>query len=129
LVEWNEDNYGPLIIPKKGDKINLNTGNIEIWKTLINREMKNYSVTVEKGNVLVNGKIIKSYTIKNDYYFMVGDNRDDSYDSRHWGFLSRENIIGKPIVIFWSWDSNIPVTRPFDLFSSIRFKRIAKLVK
>jgi signal peptidase I len=60
---------------------------------------------------------------------MVGDNRDNSLDSRFWGFVPRENIVGTPIVIFWSWDSDIPFTRPLDLLSSIRFNRIAKLVK
>ena len=69
-----------------------------------------------------------SYTLNNDYYFMVGDNRDNSLDSRFWGFVPRENIVGTPIIIFWSWDSNIPFSRPLDFLSSVRFNRIAKLV-
>ena len=126
---WNEDNYGPLIIPKNGDNISLSPENIDVWETLINRELNREAVSIEKDRVLIDNNIVSNYTVQNDYYFMVGDNRDNSLDSRFWGFLSRENIVGKPLIIFWSWDSDIPFTRPLDLISSIRFNRIAKLVK
>lgn len=126
---WNEDNYGPLIIPKKGDVIKLNLENITRWKTLINREYDENAVSIEGTIIKIKDKIVTQYTIKQDYYFMVGDNRDNSLDSRFWGFVPRKNIVGTPIIIFWSWDSNIPLTRPLDLLSSIRFNRIAKLVK
>ncbi len=86
-------------------------------------------MSFDQNNVKINGEQVNSYTITKDYYFMVGDNRDNSLDSRFWGFVPRENIVGTPIIIFWSWDSNIPFSRPLDLLSSIRFNRIAKLVK
>ena len=127
--KWNEDNYGPIKIPKKGDKISLNLSNISIWEDLINREVQRKAVMVKNKKIFIDGKRSDSYTVKKNYYFMMGDNRDDSYDSRHWGFVPRDNIVGKPLIIFWSWNSDIPFTRPFELLSSIRFERIAKLVE
>jgi len=126
---WNGDNYGPLVIPKRGDVVEVNINNIKKWETLINREFGKKTVNTSGKEIIINGKITKKYTIQQDYYFMVGDNRDNSLDSRFWGFVPRKNIVGTPIMIFWSWDSNIPFTRPLDLLSSIRFNRIAKLVK
>ena len=125
---WNEDNYGPIVIPQKGDIINLNAENIFKWKTLIERELNKRTVKIIRDTIFINDKECCSYKVKNDYYFMVGDNRDNSWDSRHWGFLARNNIVGKPIIIFWSWNSDIPFSRPLDLISSIRLNRIAKLV-
>lgn len=127
-MNWNEDNYGPLIIPKKGDVVELNIKNIELWRTLINREIGKVAVKVNGDRVEIDGNDIHKYTVKEDYYFMVGDNRDNSLDSRFWGFVPRENIVGTPIIIFWSWNSDIPFSKPLDLLSSVRFDRIAKLV-
>jgi signal peptidase I len=127
--DWNEDNYGPIIIPQKGDIVNLSTDNIDTWRTLINRDFGEEVVSISGNEIKINGKVTKQYTISQDYYFMVGDNRDNSLDSRFWGFLPRENIVGTPIIIFWSWDSTIPFSRPLDLLTSIRFDRIAKIIK
>ena len=96
---------------------------------MINREIGEFAVSVENNEVKINDKHVSTYTVQNDYYFMVGDNRDNSLDSRFWGFLARENIVGTPILIFWSWDSDIPFSKPIELLTSIRFDRIAKLVK
>lgn len=126
---WNKDNYGPIIIPKKGDKIELTLENIYDWEMIINRELGEEVVDIYPDGIKINGKLTNNYIIKRDYYFMIGDNRDDSYDSRFWGFVPRENIVGTPLLIFWSWDSNIPFSRPFDLLASIRFDRIAKIIK
>jgi signal peptidase I len=127
--KWNEDNYGPVIIPKKGDKIYLSATNIHSWKDIINREFEYEAVDVKGSDIFIDGRKVESYIIKKNYYFMMGDNRDDSYDSRHWGFVPRDKIVGKPLIIFWSWDSDIPFSRPLALLSSIRFNRIAKLVE
>lgn len=126
---WNEDNYGPIVIPQKGDRIFLTPENIEEWRALINREIGREVVEIEQNEIKIEGKIVNSYTIAKDYYFMVGDNRDNSLDSRFWGFVPRENIVGTPIIVFWSWDSNIPFSQPIDLLTSIRFNRIAKIIK
>lgn len=126
---WNEDNYGPIVIPQKGDKINLTLENFDDWQMIINREFGSEVVQIRNGEILINGFETNEYTLKNDYYFMMGDNRDNSLDSRFWGFVPRENIVGTPILIFWSWNSDIPFSQPLKLLSSVRFDRIAKLVE
>lgn len=127
--KWNRDNYGPLYVPKKGDKINLDINNIYQWKTIIERELdKKNSVTVDGNQIYIEGRPVTDYILKDDYYFMLGDNRDVSLDCRFWGFVPRSKIVGKPLVIYWSWDPSIPWTQLFDLLSSVRLNRIAKLV-
>ncbi len=126
--EFNEDNYGPIVVPKKGDVINLTADNVEKWKTIIDRELGRLAVTVEGNRVLIDGKPVKSYTLKKDYYFMMGDNRDDSADSRFWGFVPRDKIAGQAFLIYWSWDPSISFSDFFNLLGSVRLGRIAKLV-
>jgi signal peptidase I len=123
---WNEDNYGPLIIPKKGDLIKLDYLNIEKWRTIIDREFGKEAVKVIGRDIFINDKPAKSYRLQKDYYFMMGDNRDDSWDSRFWGVVPRDKIIGQGVVIYWSWDPNF--TNIFDLLISVRWSRIAKLI-
>jgi signal peptidase I len=125
---FNEDNYGPIIVPKKGDVINLSLSNIEQWRTIIDREFGKRVVSVEGNTIMIEGKPVSSYTLKQDYFFMMGDNRDDSLDSRFWGFVSRDKIIGEALMIYWSWDPSIPFSDFFNLLGSVRLNRIAKLV-
>ena len=125
---FNEDNYGPVVIPKKGDVINLSLSNIEQWRTIIDREFGKRVVTVEGNQIMIDGKAVQSYTLKQDYFFMMGDNRDDSLDSRFWGFVPREKIVGEALMIYWSWDPSIPFSDFFNLLSTVRLNRIAKLV-
>lgn len=125
---WNSDNYGPIVIPKKGNVIELSRDNIERWETFINREHGKDVVRYINNEIYINDKKTNSYTVKDNYYFAMGDNRDNSLDSRYWGFVPRENITGTPIIIYWSWNSDIPFARFFDLLGSIRLDRIAKLV-
>lgn len=127
-MNWNEDNYGPLVVPKKGDVINLTTSNIEQWRTTIDRENERRIVDVRGDQVLIDSKPVTSYTIKKNYYFMMGDNRDNSLDSRFWGFVSRDRVIGEAAIIYWSWDPAIPFSQLFDLLGSVRLDRIAKII-
>lgn len=125
---WNSDNYGPLVVPKKGDVIDLDKNSIVQWETFINREHGEDVVKVVGDKILVNGEAADKYVVKENYFFAMGDNRDNSLDSRYWGFVPRESITGTPIFIYWSWDSSIPFARFFDLLGSVRLNRIAKLV-
>lgn len=127
-IPQNGDNYSPLVLPKKGDVIKLTSSNFEQWKTFIDREFGRDVVSLRDGKVFVDGKETSEYKVRDDYYFMMGDNRDISLDCRFWGFVPRRNVVGKPMIAYWSWDSNIPTANIFELLASIRFNRIGKLV-
>ncbi len=127
--DWNGDNYGPLVVPKKGDVIHLTMDNLDEWKTFIDREYLRDAVAVSNGKIYIDGKETTDYTVKDDYYFMMGDNRDNSLDCRYWGFVPRRNIIGKPLFVYWSWNSDIPWSDFINLVSSIRLNRIGKFVR
>ncbi len=123
-MPWNADNYGPLIVPKKGYTIKLTTENVEMWAMTINREFGKIVVSQSNNQVTIEGKPVTSYTFKKDYYFMMGDNRDDSLDSRYWGFVPDNNIVGEAFITLFSWDRDIPFTDFFRLLGSIRPDRI-----
>lgn len=125
---WNSDNYGHLVIPKKGDEIILNFQNIAQWETFINREFGKDVIEIVNNKIFINGKETVSYKVTDDYYFMMGDNRDNSLDSRYWGFVPRRNIIGKPLFVYFSWNSDLPWYNIPELISSIRLDRLGKLL-
>lgn len=123
---WNRDFYGAIIIPYKGMEIKLNAGNIAEWQSVINHDYGRKVVSVEGSVININGTPTRNYVVKKDYYFVLGDNRDDSMDSRYWGFVPADNIIGEALFIYWSWD---PFNTDGSIFSSIRFGRILNLIK
>jgi signal peptidase I len=127
-AKWNEDNYGPLRIPKKGDVIPLTTANVEQWRIIIDREFGEHVVGIQNNIITIKGKPVNSYTLKKDYYFMMGDNRDDSADSRFWGFVPRDMIVGEAFITLFSWDRDIPFDELFKLIGSIRLDRVLKLL-
>lgn len=127
-TQGNADHYGPIIIPKRGDIINLSISNVEQWKTFINREYGKDVVKIENGKIFVKGEGTTQYKVRDDYYFVMGDNRDNSLDSRYWGFVPRRNVIGSPLFVYWSWDSNIPFFDFFNLIASVRLDRIGRIV-
>ncbi|WP_110513069.1 signal peptidase I [Candidatus Karelsulcia muelleri] len=98
---WNRDNYGPIYIPKKGDCLYLNKKNIFIYKDLITK-YENNSLKLKKNVFIINNKKTFKYLVKKNYYFMLGDNRENSLDSRYWGFLPFDHIVGKPLLILFS---------------------------
>ncbi|MCZ6776681.1 MAG: signal peptidase I [Ignavibacteria bacterium] len=125
---YNEDNWGPVVVPSKGDVINLTLDNLEQWKTFIGRE--GHAVRVDKEDrILIDGLRATSYTVERNYYFGMGDNRDNSLDGRFWGFIPDDHIIGTPMIVYWSWDPNEPFLNIFAKLGSIRFGRIGTLIK
>ncbi|MEI8134362.1 MAG: signal peptidase I [bacterium] len=100
ISNWNRDNYGPIHVPKKGEVIKLNASNYEQWAVFIARE--DHKVDMENGIVLIDTKPVSSYTVERDYLWMMGDNRDNSLDSRYWGFAPVDNVIGSGLFIYWS---------------------------
>lgn len=122
---WNSDNYGPIHIPAKGDTIEINSKTIEDWKLIINLEQGLGSVSTEGTVVNINNKPVREYVIKKDYYFLLGDNRDDSYDSRYFGFVPEDAIIGKAKFIYWSLRNDPSLSFP----GNIRFDRFFKSIE
>ena len=98
---WNEDNFGPIVIPKKGEKIKLNTINLPIYKKLI-RDYEKNSLNLTNGSIFINNIKTDEYIFKQNYYWMMGDNRYKSEDSRSWGFVPEDHIVGKPVFIWMS---------------------------
>ncbi|MBS1538141.1 MAG: signal peptidase I [Bacteroidetes bacterium] len=124
---FTRDNYGPIRIPKKGDIINLTPENRLEWDMFIRRE--GHSVGMDGVHVIVDGKPTSSYTVQRDYCFGMGDNRNNSLDSRYWGFVPIENVIGTPLIVYWSWDTALGFDEFIKLVKSIRWSRLGTLIR
>ena len=120
---WNKDNYGPLLIPKEGSTIQLDSMNVDKYKYVIKYYEGNKDVVIDGYTIKIDGKIIKSYTFKQDYYFMMGDNRHHSADSRYWGFVPADHVVGKAVFVWMSLDPNK------SWFSKIRWSRLFRFVE
>lgn len=127
---WNEDNYGPIRIPKEGDIIKIDSSNYDSWETFVMREGHNIRKG-ENNKIYVDNKELTDgeYRVERDYLFMMGDNRNNSLDARFWGFMPMENVVGEAFMLYWSWDANIPFSDFFRLIGSIRWDRIGQLIK
>ena len=117
--KWNIDNFGPLVLPKKGWTVKLNDSTLVLYRRAIEMYEQN-KVETRGSTILINSKPADSYTFKMNYYWMMGDNRHDSLDSRFWGYVPEDHIIGKAIITFMSIDSTK------DLLHKIRWNRILK---
>jgi len=104
LYPWNNDNFGPIYIPKEGATVEINSKTIPFYKKII-RDYEYNDVKVTGNKVLINGVEADSYTFKQDYYWMMGDNRDHSEDSRTWGYVPADHIVGKPVFLWMSFDN------------------------
>jgi len=103
-LNWNTDFYGSLYIPKKGDKIQLTDENIDFYLKCI--EFENESVERDNSGLKINGRPVSTYEFKENYFFMMGDNRHNSLDSRYWGLLPQELVIGKAMYLYWGRTSD-----------------------
>lgn len=102
---WSGDNYGPITIPQAGKTVSLTIDNLPLYKILI-REYEHNKLEVKGNDIYINGKKATSYTFQQNYYWMMGDNRHNSLDARYFGFTPENHIVGKPVFIWMSWDSN-----------------------
>ncbi len=122
---YTHDEYGPVRIPKKGDVVQLSPVNFREWETFIQRE--GHEVIIGSDAVYIDGKPTNSYTVERDYCFGMGDNRDHSLDSRFWGFIPYENVLGTPMIIYWSWEIKDEYERPYGLVDKIKHIRWSRL--
>jgi len=114
---WSVDNYGPVIIPKKGWTVKLDSLTFPIYERAI-KVYENNKLEVKGTDIYINGVKTDSYTFKMNYYWMMGDNRHDSEDSRYWGFVPEDHIVGKALFVWMSWDDNA------SFFHKIRWSRL-----
>ena len=139
---YTRDNYGPIRIPKKGDYIALNIRNWREWEYFIKKE--GHEVHSDGSNVYIDDKIQFGYKVEQDYVFGMGDNRDNSLDSRYWGFIPVESVVGTPLLVYWSWPIKVKDVDEmeykndpdqereltiFEKIARVRFNRITKLIK
>ncbi|MBL4675660.1 MAG: signal peptidase I [Mucilaginibacter sp.] len=115
--DWNVDNFGPIIIPKKGWTVTLDSLTLPVYGRAIEVYEGN-KLRVESGKIFINDKETTTYTFKMNYYWMMGDNRHDSLDSRYWGFVPEDHIVGKALFVWMSWDDNA------SFFHKIRWSRL-----
>ena len=118
---WTRDNYGPLWIPAKGMTVELTAENLPLYERLI-RDYEHHELSTAGGVIRIDGQEVSSYTFGQDYYFMMGDNRHNSLDSRYWGFVPEDHIVGRPAVIWLSTDAG----KRFP--GSIRWRRFLKFI-
>jgi signal peptidase I len=120
---WTRDNFGPLWIPKEGATITVNDSTLSLYGATIQLYDLNEDVKIENGKLIIDGKEVSEYTFKQNYYFMMGDNRHNSLDSRYWGFVPEDHVVGKAFFIWLSLDKN-------EGFSNkIRWNRFFKMVE
>ncbi|MFL9838597.1 signal peptidase I [Flavobacterium sp. ST-75] len=104
---WSQDNMGPIYIPEAGKTVSLTKETLPFYEDII-KEYEGNKLQVTGNEIRINGEIATSYTFKQNYYWMMGDNRHNSLDSRYWGFVPEDHIVGKPVFIWMSLDQNVP---------------------
>jgi len=125
--DYNKDNYGPLRIPRKGDVVRLTPGTYPLYSSLIADE--GHDVSLQGRTVFIDGSPVQNYTVQSNYYFAMGDNRDNSLDSRFWGFLPEKDIVGQALMVYWSWNPDLSIfTDLVSKISSIRLQRTGLIV-
>jgi signal peptidase I len=124
---FSDVNYGPLVVPKRNEILKIDPATFSRWHIFIERE--GHTVQFNADTILIDGAVISSYRVQQNYYFVLGDNRDNSMDSRYWGFVPDDHLIGEAFFIYWSWDPEIPVYSISEKYSTIRWNRIGTLIR
>lgn len=125
---FTEDDFGPVIVPREGQVIPLTAESAEEWRGLLQHEGQTLD-TLPDGTVTLNGRQADSYMVSENYYFMLGDNRRNSMDSRFWGFVPETNLVGEALLVYWSWDPDVAWSDLGRKVESIRWGRIGMLVR
>lgn len=123
-VTWSVDFYGPIYIPRAGDQITLDSMQYSLYERAIRVYENNPDFKMENGKFYIAGGEVKTYTFKYNYYFMMGDNRHNSADSRFWGFVPETNVVGKALFVWMSWDKN-----GSNILEKIRWNRLFSFIK
>ncbi len=123
---WSLDNFGPLKIPQEGETIPINAENLALYGTIITTFEHLDDAVVEGNTLLIDGQAVEEYTFTQNYYFMMGDNRHNSQDSRIWGFVPEDHILGKGLLIWWSV---APPDPDLNIFERIRWDRLFKIIE
>jgi signal peptidase I len=124
---FSDINYGPLVVPKRGDTLKIDVTTFSRWQIFIIRE--GHTVQFSADTILIDGAAASGYRVQKNYYFVLGDNRDNSLDSRYWGFVPDDHVIGEALFIYWSWDPEIPVYSISEKYATIRWNRIGTLIR
>jgi len=119
--KWTRDNYGPIYIPARGDVVTLTRENLPLYRRIITT-YEGHTLTVDGEDIVIDGEKTRTYTFAQDYFFMMGDNRHNSLDSRYWGFVPEDHIVGKPRLVWFSSDMNCRFPK------NIRWNRLFKFV-
>ena len=122
-TSWNGDNYGPLIVPSEGMTITINDSTLGLYGETIRLYEHHKNIIISGGTLTIEGKPLREYTFSQGYYFMMGDNRNNSLDSRYWGFVPADHIVGKPLFIMFSVDKHA------NLLHKIRWDRLFTYIK
>ena len=106
-LEWSQDNFGPIYIPEAGKTVKLNKNSLPFYEQII-KNYENNDLVINGDAIFINGKEVDSYTFQQDYFYLVGDNRHNSLDARYWGYVPFDHVLGKPVMIWFSWDADAP---------------------
>ncbi|MGF1532474.1 MAG: signal peptidase I [Bernardetiaceae bacterium] len=117
---WSTNNFGPLYIPRKGDQITINAENLALYRDVILSYERNTDAEIRDNQLWINGNAVAQYTFKQNYYFVMGDNRHNSLDSRYWGFVPMDHMVGKAVLVWFSQEPGSLGT----FFQRIRWSRI-----
>lgn len=122
-TSWNGDNYGPIVVPKAGMSIPVNDSTLALYGETIQRYEHLDNMSLTGSALVIDGQPVRKYVFKQDYYFMMGDNRNNSLDSRYWGFVPEDHIVGKPLFVLFS------VNKHAGLLDKIRWSRMFTTVR